>query len=744
MKARSRHLAAVAACSMVILGVTAPHGAVAAPVAPAAFTSNGLATWQTDGIVWALAQTGGTVFAGGTFNTVRPPGAAAGAPSSQPAVNFAAFDAATGNPVSCGLSFTVSDGTPTIRALAVSPDGKTLYAGGWFDHVNGTYVNNLVAIDTATCKLTTGFTPPHVNATVRTITVSADNVYVGGDFTAVDGQTREHLAEVGTDGTLSAWAPSTSGPVRASVLSPDGTKLVVGGDFYTLNGGDSHALGVLDSTSGATVRAYPLGFIEKFSAVKALTADATGFYTGNEGSGGGVFDGRIAIDWSTLDQRWRDTCLGATQAVVSYQGVLYAGSHTHDCSSMGEQPDGRRQHLIAEPTTTGMELPWAPDTNDGIGEQIGPRALTIATTANQPYLWVSGEFTTVNGTAQQGLTRFGTGPDKAPPTTPQVNVAALTSGQLAVRIRASTDTDDGTLTYHVYRDGGSTPVWTGTATSWWWSRPQLTFTDKGLTAGSKHSYKVKVTDGTNTATSATVSGTVPSADGAYDAKVAADGAKLYWRYDGAASVTFMADSSSGNQTGYFNGGGTYNDGTGAVNDDLGTPLGFNGTSGYVYDEVAQPGATSYSVETWFRTTSKSGGLLMGLGNKQVLSSTISDKDVYLSPTGQVVFGAYNVYHYALTSATGYNDGRWHHVVATQGPQGMQLYVGGKLVASNRTTVSPTRMPTGYWHAGGGVELSAWPNHGTSDYLAGDLDESAVYPVVLTAAQVAAHYAARTS
>lgn len=71
----------------------------------------------------------GVVYAGGTFSTVRPPGAAPGT-SEQSAVNFAAFDAATGAPTGCSLSFTVSSGTATVRALALSPDQKTLYVGG--------------------------------------------------------------------------------------------------------------------------------------------------------------------------------------------------------------------------------------------------------------------------------------------------------------------------------------------------------------------------------------------------------------------------------------------------------------------------------------------------------------------------------------------------------------------------------------------------------------------------------------
>ncbi|KJY43114.1 hypothetical protein VR46_22985, partial [Streptomyces sp. NRRL S-444] len=93
---------------------------------PVAFTADELPTWQPNGIVFAMAQANGTVFAGGTFSAVRPPDGTSGA--EQEAVNFVALDAATGKPTSCKLAFTIGDGSATVRALAVSKDKKTLYA----------------------------------------------------------------------------------------------------------------------------------------------------------------------------------------------------------------------------------------------------------------------------------------------------------------------------------------------------------------------------------------------------------------------------------------------------------------------------------------------------------------------------------------------------------------------------------------------------------------------------------------
>src|SRR5690349_13290474 len=51
--------------------------------------------WQTNNVVWALDNAHGVLYAGGSFTTVRPPGAKPGS-SEQPQAKLAAFDIATG------------------------------------------------------------------------------------------------------------------------------------------------------------------------------------------------------------------------------------------------------------------------------------------------------------------------------------------------------------------------------------------------------------------------------------------------------------------------------------------------------------------------------------------------------------------------------------------------------------------------------------------------------------------------
>src|SRR6266508_6167106 len=117
---------------------------------------------------------------------------------------------------------------------------------------------------------------------------------------------------------------------------------------------------------------------------------------------------------------WKNTCLGATQAIEIIRSFLYKGSHAHDCSSVGsfpQVPSGGARHLLVERLSEGSIGPWYPNTS---GNPLGPRA--FATDSTQ--LFVGGDFGTVNNKAQQGFTRFGGPPDLTRPRQPKVPTAS--------------------------------------------------------------------------------------------------------------------------------------------------------------------------------------------------------------------------------------------------------------------------------------------------------------------------------
>jgi hypothetical protein len=735
-------------------GVVAPSAA--ALTAPVAMTADELPTWQTNGIVWAMAQADGVVFAGGTFSAVRPPGADSGT-DERPAVNFVAMDAATGEPTSCELSFTVGSGLATVRALAVSPDHKTLYAGGRFGAVNGAKVSNVAAIDIATCTPKTSFNPS-VSATVRAVEVTNDAVYLGGDFTSVAGQARRKFASVTTTGALRPWTADADDPGRAIKVTPDGKNVILGGDFYTVNGADSHALAVVNSDNGALTKTYPLGYFprstpkgasgwEPDTRVKDITTDGTSFYTANEG----WFDGRTAFSLDSFDKRWQDDCKGATQAVEVYKGVLYSASHAQDCSVMGEFPRSPRKHLLAQSVDNPAKLGWYPDTNDGLGEQLGPRVMDTASKDGTDYMWVGGEFTTVQGKPQQGLTRFANGPDTGAPSVPQVSASSTTPGRIDVRWQSSLDLDDSDLTYRVYRSGSDQPIHTVSGSSLKWKRPQLTFTDTDVTPGSTYTYRITASDGTNTsAKSTSAKVTAATTANPYAQQVVADGAGLYWRFEETAG-TFAADTTGINNNGIHRNGPTRGvvPGVGAVTGSS-AAIGYQGVDAQAqvspedmagdvtYGVHPSSRPTTFSIETWFKTTTASGGKLVGFGDRQERPSVVYDEHIYMTNTGSLVFGVSGAAAPATVSSTpGLNDGKWHHVVATQGPGQMSLYVDGKLQGAGPAATTGKNY-TGYWHVGGD-SVANWPGAPSSPYFTGQIDETAIYPSVLSPAQVAQHY-----
>jgi hypothetical protein len=684
------------------------------------------------------------IYAGGTFTAVRPPGAAPGT-QEQTARNFVALDAATGAPIEdCDLSFTVGSGVETVRALEVSPDGETLYVGGRFGAVNGIGASSVAAIDIATC--TPQAFPVSASNTVRGMSVTEDRIYLAGDFTQLNGQQRRYYGAVSTTGALQNWVADADEIGRDVVLTPDGEHVVLGGEFFTVNGVNSHALAIVDADDASLVRAYPLGFIETRSVVMDLFTDGTGIYTGNEGRGGGVFDGRIALDHGTYDQRWRDTCLGATQAVHVYEDVLYSGHHGHDCSSMGAFPNQVRYHLFAQSVDDPTLLGWFPDTNDGLGASEGPRVITSVKdhpTDSRDFLWVGGEFTTVNGQPQWSLTRFATGPDTGNPVTPEVHAFSTQAGEIEVTWRSGLDLDDSLLTYQVYRNGSGTPLHSTQGSSVPWQRPQLSFTDTDVTPGQSYSYRVTATDGAGnvSALSPNASATASASDHPYSAAVRSDSPEFYWRFNETGG-NFVSDASGNDKSGVHRGGPQRGVLPPAVDGPDAAAIDYSGNDSYTYSDTGEAAPQQFTLETWFKTTTSTGGKIIGSGNRILQNSNSYDRHVYMNNAGRLVFGVYPNTVRTISTPASYNDGQWHHVVATVGSNGMRLYVDGVQRAVNTgVTSAQNRNVNSYWRVGGDTLSGSWPTRPSSAYFNGQIDETAVYHHTLSAARVSAHYAA---
>jgi hypothetical protein len=373
--------AAAAGLMVAAQSATAPNAhADTAPAAgtPATFSADPLPTVQTDGIVWAntTVAKSNVTFATGNFNFVRPAGMAPSAAHiGQTQVGgIVAFNTSTGVQVPL-----TTLKPPTLNgpgyAIAASPDGSTIYVGGSFTTANGVAHGGIVAFNAATGAIVPF--KAQLNGEVDSLAVTATTVYAGGKFLAANGVARTRLAAFTvtktptdpTNGALTAWDASADGTVSAMVLTPDGTRLIVGGHFAHLsstatNVTSAPGMGALSATTAA-----PGTWIANLriqdggpnGAIDTLSTDGKLIYGGGYASsiGGENFEGRFAADPLTGKIDWVDDCFGDTYATLPVNGVLYSAGHEHDCSQIGAFPDannpnspvGEWHRVIAETTT---------------------------------------------------------------------------------------------------------------------------------------------------------------------------------------------------------------------------------------------------------------------------------------------------------------------------------------------------------------------------------------------------------
>jgi hypothetical protein len=583
--------------------------------------------------------------------------------------------------------------------------------------------------------------------------------------------------------------------VLAIKVSPDGTRVLAGGQFMGVNGVSSGGMASLDPTTGATEEwdantAQPIN-TNCAGRVTSIVAQGTSAYVTGAGDPPGCYEGTYSANISNGAVNWLSSCLGASQGLTIMNNILYKGSHQHDCAfNQGGASGGFvggtgrggfiHHHLVGQNLADGTFVHWSPNTNGSGSAATGPHVMANDGTQ----IIVGGDFTNVNGSSQTYLTRFLANGDHATPSVPGRNINSdpfggqpgVLSAKLAITVQptaantltvlipTSDDADSGTLTYRVYRDGGSTPVATMTAESYTWSRPTLRFDDKGLTAGSSHSYRVTASDGTFTsALSTAVSGRVASsAPGAFASVVSNLNPLLWWRLDDTG--TTAADSSSSHtNTGSFQGGVTKG-ASGALGNDGAVTL--NGSSGYVASNTQITAPNAFSESVWFKTTSTHGGSLLAQSDTRTGSGGNTDRAITMDNNGDLVFavkqpGGSSMFGPAVTSFrnqdTIWNDGRWHQAVGTYDGNGtISLYVDGQLEGStagtdfNGNPVLAAGMPTSYLRAGyadlSSVQIvfginfynRSWP---VSPFFSGSLDEASAFNYALTLAQVQSMYAA---
>ncbi len=395
----------------------------------AAIDQNGSATaWEPNpsGTVNAIAVSGDTIYAGGTFETI-------GGAIRKNLMQIDAAGAATSwNPGANG----------PVEAMTF--DGTLVYAGGDFTAIGGNTRNRLAAFDINGVLASWN---PGASDTIRAIAIAGSTVYVGGDFTganSIGSSTRNHLAAIGTDGTVGSWNPNADNTVNAIAIA--GSTVYVGGNFNGANSiGGTYTRNRLAAigTDGTVSTGWNPG---ASNPVYAVTTSGSSIFVG------GIFYGANSVGTST---RNRLAAIGTDGTVSTWDpngsGPVYAfaveGLRTYvggQFGTIGTQSASRGgiAALLADGSAVSD---WAPTLTAMTGQTRTVKA--VAPSGANVYFGGYG-FKAVNGNTQTriGAVSATSGESiwSAPPTGPGTPTAATgTAGDAQAAVRWTAPTSDG-------------------------------------------------------------------------------------------------------------------------------------------------------------------------------------------------------------------------------------------------------------------------------------------------------------
>jgi trimeric autotransporter adhesin len=365
-------------------------------------------TIGANGRIWSIVadQTRNTVYLGGAFTQVTDTDG-----KIYQRNNLAAIDATTGRLLQNWNPNATRDSSDTsmVRAMALSSDRTSLFAGGTFSTMSGQPHSRLAAIDTTTGQATS-WNPGKITGSVYALAASASKLYAGGDITSVAGQPRERLAALSTStGALDpTWKPrahrldGNSSIVRALNLSEDGSLVYVGGFFNHISDDISDVrtgkLAAINATTGALNTTFRPN---QDDVVLCMDVDVPGgnVYVGTDDP----LEGIESFNGTTGQLRWSvpgghpDPRSGAVQAITVWGDTVYAGGH-------GTLIGGLiRKRLYAADAATGKILDWAPVIPGGEGS-LGVWSLEVD--AGRGRLYAGGDFTQVTGVPHQRFAQF--------------------------------------------------------------------------------------------------------------------------------------------------------------------------------------------------------------------------------------------------------------------------------------------------------------------------------------------------
>lgn len=284
-------------------------------------------------------------------------------------------------------------GDSAIYSLEI--DENNLYLGGSFYLASGpTYV---APIDPATGNLVTNISFYKILKTIYSdvktvISDGAGGIYVGGDFTRVNGVTRNRAAHIKSDGTLGAWNPNCNNSVTS--LIKDGSNIYLSGQFTTVGGtARNYAAKVNDSTGTLDSSWNPNCNNLVSTMIKDGSAIYLGGYFTTVGGTTRNYAAKVNDSNAALDSSWNPNLNSVVSTIYKDGSNIYLGG---SFTTLG----GTTRNYAAKVNDSNATLDssWNPSPNSTINSFLKDGA----------NLYLGGSFTTIGGVSIKGFAKTNT------------------------------------------------------------------------------------------------------------------------------------------------------------------------------------------------------------------------------------------------------------------------------------------------------------------------------------------------
>lgn len=274
----------------------------------------------------------------------------------------------------------------TGNVNALYKHGNTLYFGGNFSNTiiqtgGGAIVDTIEGISFPNL--------PFINGAVLTsIPDGKGGWYIGGKFTQVGNNNRNYLAQINSDGSVSAWNPNANTWVWAIVYDSLSKKIFVGGDFLNIGGVNKNKVAAVDPITGQ-VSSWNPGIIN--NSVFSIAVKDTIVYIGGGFSlaGGATRNNLAALSSKTgLATSWNPNPNSVIYTINVKDSLLYVGG------AFSTIANASRVGIAAISPINGLSKLWNPNSDGQI------RAIAFKDTL----VYLAGNFTKLGG---KNLTRLG-------------------------------------------------------------------------------------------------------------------------------------------------------------------------------------------------------------------------------------------------------------------------------------------------------------------------------------------------